>query len=247
MPLWMVLYSTLVKCLEIFLYRAPMVAGLASLIPFAYASLSHTLLLALGYIPLDEAYKVSTFCAVLFLVCILGQLVTLPIRFGLMIGSKWLLVGQRQVGAYPWHESTYLIRWKLFGPLLAATWGTQTPATWGSAYIVACMRALGCQIGRDVCLFPQGHDLMPPEPDLVTIGDRVCVNRSSIVCHVNVLGQFGLGGRINIRRDATLRSWTRVMGGATVSADARLREHTLLLPGEDMTDGEEKQGWPPIL
>lgn len=85
---------------------------------------------------------------------------------------------------------------------------------------------------------------MMPEPDLVTIGDNVCINRASIVCHMNVLGEFCLAGRILIKSGATLRSLTRVMGGATVSARSRCLEHTLVMPGEEMAEGETRQGWP---
>jgi hypothetical protein len=58
--------------------------------------------------------------------------------------------------------------------------------------IVWYFRALGCKIGKNVCLYPTGGDPMMTEPDLVTIGDNVAINNASVVGHINSRGKFRL-------------------------------------------------------
>jgi acetyltransferase-like isoleucine patch superfamily enzyme len=113
----------------------------------------------------------------------------------------------------------------------------------GSYYFVMFHRALGATIGTDVCLIPLGSGLILPEPDLVEIGDNVCVNASTIVCHNNNGGYFELA-TIEIQKNSTLRSGTRVMNHSLVSAGARLLEHTLVIPGDVVARGATWQGWP---
>ena len=50
---------------------------------------------------------------------------------------------------------------------------------------------LGANIGRNVCLYPNGADPPMTEPDLVTLEDGVCVDDASLVSHTNSrVGQF---------------------------------------------------------
>jgi len=164
------------------------------------------------------------------------------IGIALVIGSKWLMIGQREPGKHTWDQSTYLIRWKLWFPVFAG--GPTAEAYFGgSAFFVMFHRALGAIIGKDVCLSPQGNGLLLPEPDLVQIGDNACVNASTIVCHNNNGGFFELA-TIDIRERATLRSGSRVMNHSVVSADSRLLEHTLVIPGDVVSEGATWQGWP---
>lgn len=60
----------------------------------------------------------------------------------------------------------------------------------GSTYLVWYFRAMGCQIGKDVCLYPNGGDPMMTEPDLVTIGDDCAVDNASLIAHINTRGYF---------------------------------------------------------
>ena len=142
-----------------------------------------------------------------------------------------------------WDQSTYLLRRKMIEYL--PTGKGELEKLGGSAYIVGYYRLLNAKIGRDVCLFPAGcHDgLLPTEPAQVEIGDRVCVNRSSLVGHLNTRGHFVIG-RLNLGSRSTLRDFTRVMGGSVLAPRSRLLEHTLLMAGESSTRGETLQGWP---
>ena len=110
--------------------------------------------------------------------------------------------------------------------------------------MVLWYRALGGLIGKGCCLFPQGSDLLLVEPDLIRMGDRVCVNNaSSIVCHLNTRGAFSLG-TITLGDGATVRAFSRVMADATVAREARLLEHTLVMAGECLQRAQTRQGWP---
>lgn len=60
----------------------------------------------------------------------------------------------------------------------------------GSQYLVWYFRALGCSIGHNVCLYPNGGDPMMTEPDLVTIEDFVGVDDASLIAHINTRGIF---------------------------------------------------------
>jgi len=113
----------------------------------------------------------------------------------------------------------------------------------GSAYIVWYFRAMGCQIGKNVCLYPTGADPMMTEPDLVIIGDGACINDASVVAHINSRGQFYLN-QIKIGPGVTLRSFSRVLSGATMESESKLLEHTLIMGGDAVAAKTTWQGWP---
>ena len=164
------------------------------------------------------------------------------VAFGVEISVKWLVVGRRQPGGYPWDESSYNFRWKVH----LATVNLRKHLLnhiHGSWYMVAYYRLLGATIGKNVCLFPTGSSPMMTEPDLVTIEDEACINGAFLVCHANSKGIFTLN-RVRVGRGATIRSYARTMAGSEVQADARLLEHTLVLAGEVVEPGLIWQGWP---
>ncbi len=75
----------------------------------------------------------------------------------------------------------------------------------GSTYLVWWFRALGAQIGREVCLYPRGADPMMTEPDLVQIGNFACIDSASVIAHINSRGSFALNA-ITIGPAANLRA-----------------------------------------
>lgn len=109
--------------------------------------------------------------------------------------------------------------------------------------LVWYFRALGCNIGKNVCLYPTGGDPMMTEPDIVTIGDNVAVNDASVVGHINSRGKFRLN-RILIEEGCTLRSYSRLLSGATMEAGSKLLEHTLIMGGDNVGAYSVWQGWP---
>lgn len=160
------------------------------------------------------------------------------------IGSKWLIIGRRKPGSYAWHESSYCQRWKLH--LLIQNIRSTFPILHqlqGTPFLVWYFRALGCNIGSNVCLYPTGGDPMMTEPDLITIGDRVGIDDGIIVGHLNTQGTFSLN-KVTIEQESCIRKLTRLNAGATLEEDALLLEHTLILPGDRADAGSVWQGWP---
>ena len=109
--------------------------------------------------------------------------------------SKWLLMGHRKEGAYPWDSSSYCQRWQIYLTLQEIRRGERSRTgildmIEGSPYLVWYFRSIGANIGKDVCLYPNGGDPMMTEPDLVTIGDNSCIDDASLIAHINTRGIF---------------------------------------------------------
>lgn len=125
--------------------KAPFFAALLSVWPFVKPmfAMQHVspFLISVHYFPLMLGIGA------------LASLAILPLRAGFIIFAKWAIIGRRETGQYPWDGATYLLRWKLFTAI--KTDAVLSPIV-GSAYIVAWFRMLGCTIGRNVCLYPQG-------------------------------------------------------------------------------------------
>jgi len=164
------------------------------------------------------------------------------------VAMKWILLGRRKPGNYNWDASSYCQRWQFYlmfhRILLRGRRGLSLiDLVNGSAYIVWYFRSLGCQIGKNVCLYPTGGDPMMTEPDLVSIENGVCINDASVVAHINSRGHFYLNP-IKIGYGATLRSFSRVLSGAVVESEAKLLEHTLIMGGDMVSTNTIWQGWP---
>jgi acetyltransferase-like isoleucine patch superfamily enzyme/acyl carrier protein len=131
--------------------------------------------------------------------------------------SKWVVIGRRQSGDYSWDTSSYCQRWQFhltlqvsqcISYLLSPLSLSPSPhlsqqirrgerehtglleLICGSQYLVWYFRALGCRIGDNVCLYPNGGDPMMTEPDLVTIGANSCIDNASLIAHINTRGVF---------------------------------------------------------
>lgn len=77
------------------------------------------------------------------------------------IAAKWVILGHREPGLHSWDRSSYCQRWQVYLTMQELRRG-QLPRNGildfisGSQYLVWYFRALGCSIGKDVCLFPNG-------------------------------------------------------------------------------------------
>jgi carbonic anhydrase/acetyltransferase-like protein (isoleucine patch superfamily) len=109
--------------------------------------------------------------------------------------------------------------------------------------MVQYYRLLGAKIGCDVCLYPWGASPGMTEPDLVTLGDRVNVEDVALVCHTNTMGRLELS-TVHVGDDSSLRDFCRLQGGAEMSSNSTLMEHSLVMSGEVVPEGCEWQGWP---
>jgi carbonic anhydrase/acetyltransferase-like protein (isoleucine patch superfamily) len=171
------------------------------------------------------------------------------LALGIVICIKWMVMGRRKEGSYHWDKSSYNQRWQF---LLA--WETvikdcyggagMLPLITGSTYIVWYYRLLGATIGKDCAIHANGTpSVYFTEPDLLTLGDRVAVDDASLVCHLNSRGEFELH-TLSVGDRSILRAGSRLMSGASMGEDACLLEHTLVLSGDHVENGDTLQGWP---
>lgn len=114
----------------------------------------------------------------------------------------------------------------------------------GTHFCTMYFRALGANIGKDCALFVGGRpSLVFTEPDLLTLGDRVCVDDASLVGHINSRGWFSLR-ELKVGGGCVLRSGSRLLAGAKMGKGAMLLEHTLIMAGDEADEGTVYQGWP---
>ncbi|EPQ56705.1 acetyl-CoA synthetase-like protein [Gloeophyllum trabeum ATCC 11539] len=165
-----------------------------------------------------------------------------------VILTKWIVIGRRQEGQYDWDKSNYCQRWQLhlvLSRILHRSYGNGGVLgnITGSAYIVWFYRALGAKIGKDVALFAGGRVGLMTEPDLLEIGDRVCLDDCSVVAHINSRGNFSLN-KLKIADSSAMRSGSRLLSGASMEENSMLLEHTLLTSGEIAEKDCVYAGWP---
>ena len=171
------------------------------------------------------------------------------LALGIVIASKWILMGRRKQGNYDWDKSSYCQRWQLFLKIEAlrrhcygghGILGLLT----GTEWVVLYFRCLGANIGANCALFASGTpSLYFTEPDLLTLGERVSVDDASLVGHINTRGKFDLNP-LFVGDRSVLRSGSRLLSGARMEADTCLLEHTLVMAGDIVDAGSTSQGWP---
>ena len=212
----------------------------AHMIPI-YASWYVTAFITRTYLGVEwQSLEASRYLPILFVVFLFLRGVHTTFNLVNSIFLKWLIIGRRHPGSYPWDTSSYCFRWKLCD-ILSDTSDLMLLA--GSEHLCRYFRWKGSQISANVCLYPTGADPPMPEPDLVKIGEGACINFAHVIAHTNTLGAFALNN-ILIRERATLCMESRVMGGTSVGADSILLEHTLAMVGDDVEGGGIWQGWP---
>jgi acyl-CoA synthetase (AMP-forming)/AMP-acid ligase II/acetyltransferase-like isoleucine patch superfamily enzyme len=183
-----------------------------------------------------------TYIILVTVVCIL---LSIQSFMGLMaeIVTKWIVHGRRKPGPQKWDESPYCQRWQILLAVEACFRIKNLDLLGGTGWLVFFFRALGCKVGKNVCLYPNGGDPMMTEPDLVTLDDDVAIDRASLVCHINSRGQFALNP-LSVGAGSVLRTGTRLLSGASMKEDAILLEHTLVASGQVAESGSVWQGWP---
>ncbi|SAL96550.1 hypothetical protein [Absidia glauca] len=183
-----------------------------------------------------------TFLVILAVVCTaVTMLAVLSLLFE--IGMKWALFGRRKQGSYNWDESSYCQRWQFHITIQQAMRHDVLNLITGSGWLVMFFRGLGCNIGKRVCLYPNGGDPMMTEADMVTLEDDVAVDEASLVCHLNSRGQFSINP-LRVGAGSVLRSGSRLLSGARMREDTTLLEHTLIVSGEVTDQKSIWQGWP---
>ena len=174
------------------------------------------------------------------------NMATIITALSIEIVGKWSIMGRRLVGEYKWDSSNYCQRWQIYITLqyireLGAL--TILELLEGSQYLVWYFQALGSDIGKNVCLYPNGGDPMMTEPDLVTLGDWVAVDEASLICHINTKGDFRLN-ELKVGDNCILKSGSRLLSGANMESHSMMLEHTLVMSGETCDQDTVWQGWP---
>ena len=167
---------------------------------------------------------------------------------GVLVATKWLIIGHRVEGEQFWTQSSYCQRWKIHSVIssLSSGWfGNRDLLAFleGSAFLVWYYRAQGAQIGANVCLYPNGADPMMEEPDLLRIGDDARIDQAVLIAHLNTRGEWMMGP-IQIGAGACLRTASRVMMMSTVGERSTLLEGTLVLAGDSSIPSSTWYGWP---
>lgn len=218
------------------LYRAaPMIAALF---------LTRSVLIAQGpglHSTADIMLLITGFYLPLHLASAFGAL-------GILVATKWLIIGHRVEGEHFWTQSSYCQRWKIHSVIssLSSGWfGNRDVLAFleGSAFLVWYFRAEGARIGANVCLYPNGADPMMEEPDFLEIGDDARIDQAVLIAHLNTRGEWMMGP-IKIGPRACLRSTSRVMMMSTVGAESTLLEGTLVLAGDSSAPSSSWYGWP---
>ncbi|KMQ47251.1 Bacterial transferase hexapeptide repeat [Trichophyton rubrum] len=187
----------------------------------------------------------AAFTVVVGVVTLMQAAIAMEIK----IAAKWMILGRRQEGFYPWDRSSYCQRWQILLTIERIFTGysgrmNAMVLLTGTAYMVHYYRALGDKIGADFALAASGEaDLLMTEPDLVTLGNRVTIDHASLVGHLNTRGDFELHP-LQVGSRSVLKTKSRLLSGASVGVDACLLEHTLVLSGDHIDDGCTVQGWP---
>lgn len=167
---------------------------------------------------------------------------------GILVATKWLIIGHRADGEHFWTQSSYCQRWKIHSVISSLTsgwFGNRDVLAFleGSAFLVWYFRAEGARIGANVCLYPNGADPMMEEPDFLNIGDDARIDQAVLIAHLNTRGEWMMGP-IEIGPRACLRTASRVMMMSTVGERSTLLEGTLVLAGDSSSSSSTWYGWP---
>ena len=156
-------YFMPVICISVQIFKAA-----ANMLPI-YVAWYATAYISRVYLDEDwQTLDATRYLSILFVVFLILRGVQTTFNLVNSIFLKWIIVGRRTPGNYPWDTSSYCFRWKLCD-IMSDT--TDLMLLSGSEHLCRYFRAKGANIGQNVCLYPTGADPPMPEPDLVTIGD----------------------------------------------------------------------------
>ncbi|GKZ00275.1 hypothetical protein MPSEU_000980400 [Mayamaea pseudoterrestris] len=237
---FIIIYSFACKAAIVTFHTFPVLAGIHGTAAIIY-----------GWTPADRDFdsvdiSAPRFYFTLLSVMIVSNLIRIVAWLAIEYFAKWFIIGQRQEGQYDYDKSDYCQRWELY-QLLAKVrnFGRMNLMEFlaGTPFLVTYFRMLGCQIGKDCCLYPSGGDPYMPEVDLVEMGDGCVVDMASIVCHLNTGGHFELC-KITMQDNTTLRCRSRIQQGVVMETGSMLLEKSLAMTGEVCDAASVWQGSP---
>jgi len=158
------------------------------------------------------------------------------------VNLVYCVLGRRTPGTYNWDETSFCQRW-LLARCVHKVVNDPLDCLRGTPMMNKYFRMHGASIGAGCCLYPTGADPYMTEPDLVKLGDGVCVDKASLVAHSNTFGEYELR-TLEVGKKSTLRTGSRLISGAKMEDHSEILEHTLILPGDEVPKFQACQGWP---
>jgi non-ribosomal peptide synthetase-like protein len=158
----------------------------------------------------------------------------------LTLACKWLIIGTYKKSEWPmwdhrvwFSEAVTAINETLADPILLAHLA-------GTAYLPACLRLFGVQIGRQVWL--NTSDIT--EFDCVSIGDEAQLNAISGPQTHLFEDRVMKIDRVDIGQRAVIGSHSIALPGSRIGNDTRLDSLSLVMSGESLPDNTEWRGSP---
>jgi len=153
-----------------------------------------------------------------------------------LIAAKWLIIGRYRAGDFRFF-SAYHYRWMVM--MLFDHAANIRGFLYGTAFNAWFYRAMGAKVGRNC--FLSG---LAVEYDLLEIGDGVAIGMfCDTTCHTveNMVIKLA---PVRIHSGACLCPFSFAMPGSVVEENAVLLEHTQVLKGETVPEGEVWAGIP---
>jgi non-ribosomal peptide synthetase-like protein len=183
------------------------------------------------------------------LASVAAYLLVLSLSFPLTALLRRVLVGRLAPGNYPLWGRTYF-RWWLGTQLANASAGHLISGTpWKALHL----RMLGARVGKHATL----NSLTASVPELLEIGDNVCIGTFVNIENGRVEGGRLLIGRVSIASGASVDSYAVLEGDTSLGAGSRLCGLSSLSSGERVPQGQtwsgaparqipaEEETWPP--
>ncbi len=163
-------------------------------------------------------------------------LITATISFPLTILLRKLLAGKIAPGNYPLWGLTYF-RWWLGSQLSKAC---PVHLISGTPWRALHLRLLGANVGRDTML----NSLTVAVPELLEIGEGVCIGTFVNIENARVEAGRFIVGRVQISRNASVDSYSVLENDTAIGENARLCGQSTLTEGRHIPSGESWSGAP---
>ncbi len=167
---------------------------------------------------------------------VVSAVVVFPVLLAVSLALKWLVLGRIRPGRYPLWGSFYLRWW------FVTTVAGAIPLDYlaGTPLLPAVLRLYGAKVGRDVHLETDGIAAY----DLVSIGDRACVDEDASLLGYTVEGGELVLAPVRVGRDCFVGTRAVLREGTEMQDGSRLEDLSLLPPGTVVPAGETWAGSP---
>jgi acyl carrier protein len=159
-----------------------------------------------------------------------------PVMLAVGIGSKWLIIGRYQPGAYPLWGSYYM-RWWIVSRLQGFS---GLGAFGGTPLAPFCWRLMGAIVGKHCTL----HTDLVSAWDCVSIGDDTSIGPDTQLTAVRIENGYLLIGRVEIGSRCFIGTHSALGLDVKMGDDCRLDDQSLLPDGEAIPARENRRGSP---